>query len=271
VQRFVGLDFQEDGAELIDGARRLIGGLVPSVEIVDVDTQLAFPALAEQFALVHVDADHSTRGALSDLANALPLVEPGGVIVVDDYDTPPVAAGVHALLAALAPAPRHLAIANYRGHMLIWPGAGRPDLAAVFARMPRWAVRLIEIEDLVLAARQSNAEGPFALRARAALAARVLGLLGDSPALLPTGARPALEALLAQSRALARALGHRLEQGPQAGSCREAMAEIEGHVRYCEERRGRDDAVDCALLGEFALHAANFALRVAAPALMPPE
>src|SRR5216683_45122 len=93
-------DFQEEGAALIDSARQLLVDIgVPSVEISTLDTQLSFPALNGpalngSFALAHVDADHSTRGALSDLANTLPLLAPDGVIVVDDYDHPPVAAGV---------------------------------------------------------------------------------------------------------------------------------------------------------------------------------
>src|SRR5262249_9774931 len=148
-------------------------------------------------------ADHSTRGAFSDLLNVLPLLEPGAVIVVDDYDHPPVAAGVQALLAVLAPSTRHLRIANYRGHMLIWPNGQRPELAAAFCRLPAWAAALIEIEDMVLAVRQTErAIGVFTLRARSALAAELVGLLGealdrkngDNPrrALLPTGAMPGL-------------------------------------------------------------------------------
>src|SRR5262245_38586055 len=65
VQRFVGLDFEEEGPVLLDGARKLLVGMgVPSIEIRNVDTQLSFPALKGPFSLAHVDADHSTRGAL---------------------------------------------------------------------------------------------------------------------------------------------------------------------------------------------------------------
>jgi Methyltransferase domain len=277
VQRFVGLDFQEEGAALIDSARKLLVDMgVPSVEIGTLDTQLSFPALNGSFALAHVDADHSTRGALSDLANTLPLLEPGGVIVVDDYDHPPVAAGVQALLAVLGPAARHLRIANYRGHMLIWPPTGmghgqRLDLAAVFGRLPAWAARLIEIEDLVLAARQIAAtDGTFALRARAAVCCRLLALLTEAlqaPAWrsLPTGAEPGLHALLDRAQAIALFI----ERSPRAAACREALGELGGHIRYCRERIDTaDDAVARALFGEFSLHAANFAGRVAAPLLM---
>jgi predicted O-methyltransferase YrrM len=273
VQRFVGLDFQEEGAELIDSARRLLVGMgVPSVEISTLDTQLSFPALTGPFSLVHVDADHSTRGALSDLANALPLVAPDGVIVVDDYDHPPVAAGVQALLAVLGPAARRLRIANYRGHMLIWPNSQRLDLATVFARLPDWAARLIEVEDLVVAARQVAAsDGTFALRARAALCARLLAALAEALQAppwrsLPTGAVPGLQALLDRAQAIARAI----EGGPRAEACREALAELGGHVRYCRERIDTaDDGTARALFAEFSLHAANFAGRVAAPLLVP--
>lgn len=278
VERFVGLDFQEEGAALIDSARALLVGMgVPSVEISTMDTQLSFPALTGPFSLVHVDADHSTRGALSDLANALPLVEAGGVIVVDDYDHPPVAAGVQALLGVLGPETRRLRIANYRGHMLIWPPSGkgsgqRLDLATVFGRLPGWAARLIEIEDLVLAARQAAAsDGTFASRARAALGARVLAALAEALQVppwrsLPTGARPGLRALLDRAQVLALAI----ERGPRAAACRDALAELGGHMSYCRERIDTaDDGTARALFGEFSLHAANFAGRVAAPLLLP--
>jgi hypothetical protein len=286
VQRFVGLDFQEEGAELIAAARDLLVRLgVPSVEIRDVDTQLAFPALTGSFSLVHVDADHSTRGALSDLANALPLLEPGGVIVVDDYDHPPVAAGVLAFLAVLEPQTRHQRIANYRGHMLIWPGSARFGQVELFSRLPSWAVRLIEVEDLVVAARLlAETQGTFALRALSTTSARALAVLAEtSEGTLPSGALPGLQVLIDWSVAIAMTA----QNGRHAQACAEALAELRNHVRYCVERsdisalpaftgaldlparRDRDGATTRALLREFSVHAANFAGRIAALLLTP--
>ena len=184
---------------------------------------------------------------------------------------------MQALLAVLGPATRRLRIANYRGHMLIWPPSemeqGQPlDLVTVFERLPAWAARLIEIEDLVLAVRQVAASGGiFALRARAALCARVLAALAEAVQAppwrsLPTGTQPGLQALLDGAQAIAIAI----ERGPRAAACREALAELGPHVRYCQERIDTaDDGMARALFAEFSLHAANFAGRVAAPLLIP--
>jgi predicted O-methyltransferase YrrM len=286
IERFVGLDFQEEGAEMIAGARDLLVRLgVASVEIRDVDTQLSFPALTGTFSLIHVDADHSTRGALSDLANALPLLEPGGVIVVDDYDHPPVAAGVQAFLAVLGPQTRRQRIANYRGHMLIWPGRERFGPVEVFSRLPAWAAKLIEVEDLVVAARLlAESGGPFALRALSTTSARALAALDESrERSFPSGALPGLQVLVDRAVAIAMTA----QNGPHAQACAEALAELRTHVRYCVERsevsaspaftgaldlpahRDRDGATTRALLKEFSVHVANFAGRVAAPLLTP--
>jgi hypothetical protein len=124
----------------------------------------------------------------------------------------------------------------------------------------------------VLAARQVAAsDGTFALRARAALCARLLAALGEALQAppwrsLPTGARPGLQALIDRAQALALVV----ERGPRAAACREALAEVGGHVRYCRERIDTaDDGTASALFAEFSLHAANFAGRVAAPLLLP--
>lgn len=38
------------------------------------------------FDLVHIDGDHSVQGALHDMELCWPIVNPGGVMLVDDYD-----------------------------------------------------------------------------------------------------------------------------------------------------------------------------------------
>ena len=73
------------------------------VEIVTVDTRNEFPQILSSFDLIHVDGDHSTIGAASDILNAAPLASRGGVIIVDDIDNPAVELGVSIALAALGP------------------------------------------------------------------------------------------------------------------------------------------------------------------------
>ena len=54
----------------------------------DGDSKELVPTLREQFDLVLVDGDHSPAGALADLTNCWPLVEPGGQLVFHDVCHP---------------------------------------------------------------------------------------------------------------------------------------------------------------------------------------
>ena len=65
------------------------------VEFVSGDSRRTVPAYLEQhpeafFDLITVDGDHSTLGAATDLANVLPRLKVGGIVVFDDIvRTPP--------------------------------------------------------------------------------------------------------------------------------------------------------------------------------------
>ena len=51
-----------------------------------VDTSLAFmQSTAEKFGLIFLDGDHARRNVYREIAAALPLLMPGGVIVLHDY------------------------------------------------------------------------------------------------------------------------------------------------------------------------------------------
>lgn len=54
----------------------------------DGDSKELVPTLREQFDLVLVDGDHSPAGALADLTNCWPAVEPGGQLVFHDVRHP---------------------------------------------------------------------------------------------------------------------------------------------------------------------------------------
>lgn len=56
-----------------------------NVEFMDGDSHAILPGLAgQQFDLIHVDGDHSEKGAMADLVDAWPLVAVGGTLVFDD-------------------------------------------------------------------------------------------------------------------------------------------------------------------------------------------
>jgi hypothetical protein len=52
-----------------------------------------------KFEVLFVDGDHSYRGALFDLSNCANYAQPNAVIVVDDYDLPPVFSAAQDFLA----------------------------------------------------------------------------------------------------------------------------------------------------------------------------
>lgn len=64
-----------------------------SLELMSGDSRKLVPSFLQQrpslfFDLITVDGDHSVLGAASDLANVLPRLKVGGIIVFDDIETP---------------------------------------------------------------------------------------------------------------------------------------------------------------------------------------
>lgn len=54
-------------------------------EFRDGDSHQILPGLAgQQFDLIHIDGDHSEKGAMADLVDAWPLLAVGGTLVFDD-------------------------------------------------------------------------------------------------------------------------------------------------------------------------------------------
>jgi predicted O-methyltransferase YrrM len=65
-----------------------------SVELISGDSRKTVPAFLRQhpdlyFDLINVDGDHSVLGAASDLANTLPRLKVGGIVVFDDISSAP--------------------------------------------------------------------------------------------------------------------------------------------------------------------------------------
>ncbi|MBT7299741.1 MAG: hypothetical protein HN849_09515, partial [Victivallales bacterium] len=75
-----------DGVNTFPAVRDLLARLAPeaSVTLHHLNTQ-AMPTFPPA-DFYHIDGDHSIQGALSDICKAFAAADPGGVIVVDDYD-----------------------------------------------------------------------------------------------------------------------------------------------------------------------------------------
>jgi SAM-dependent methyltransferase len=83
-----------------DAQRRFVVGDSHEVEL---------PA-GETFELIHVDGDHTETGARDDVLKYYDRLAPGGVMLVDDLDQPPVYAGFVAAVQRLGPPPQHVAV-----------------------------------------------------------------------------------------------------------------------------------------------------------------
>jgi Methyltransferase domain len=114
VSRYVGIDMELDipGSNII--AKTILQNLgISDVSLINANTQNEFPALQESFDLIHIDGDHSMEGALNDIANTVPLLTTGGVIVLDDVESVPVRAALEVALSAFG----HKVISCLRGDL----------------------------------------------------------------------------------------------------------------------------------------------------------
>jgi predicted O-methyltransferase YrrM len=60
-------------------------GVLPFVKILELNSEQAFAALADQkFDLIHIDGGHSEEQAYRDVANWSTLLDSGGILVMDD-------------------------------------------------------------------------------------------------------------------------------------------------------------------------------------------
>ena len=84
-----------------DAKKRLTSyGLGAAVELVRGDSRTI--PWTESFDVLHIDGDHAYEGVAGDIRRFAPLLEPGGIIVFDDYDLahPGVVRAVDEFLAA---------------------------------------------------------------------------------------------------------------------------------------------------------------------------
>jgi hypothetical protein len=295
LERYVGLDAELDLAGSNAGAAPLLQRAgIRSVDIRHVDTQLVFPSIAERFDLMHIDADHSMRGAFSDICNASVLLAPSGIMVIDDQSALSVAAATRAYLELTAAPARWFEVASLRRQLVICNlgAARRPGDAAIgFASLPDWAVLALGLDDAAGAVR-TLAAGPLlstSWKPFVALAAsqlhRVASLLGISPAagVPPHAALPALAHCVGLSAAIVEATRRRAD----ATSFQAPVGGLNSHLDYVLARApiappasvrdrpiARQPTLDplgpqmLVLAREFAVHAVNFATEIGLQALL---
>lgn len=114
-------------------------GVAPFTRIVRLTSAEAarqFAAEKVQFGLIHIDGNHDTAPVLQDVANYLPLLQPGGFLVMDDISWPSVE-------PALAEASKHAELLLRRvstdktDDYAVLRKPGGPDMFALGPRL-RW-------------------------------------------------------------------------------------------------------------------------------------
>lgn len=130
VLAYTGIDMELDlpGSNAATEAMiRRLGQL--DITLLKANTLTEFPALSGPFDLIHIDGDHSTRGALLDLVNCLPLLADNGVIIIDDVESAPVAAAIELARAALGKAVRFVERGDWHRQVLIVAQGKAPELS----------------------------------------------------------------------------------------------------------------------------------------------
>lgn len=61
-------------------------GLAPRTTVLRMTSQEALPRIEGPIDLLHIDGNHDTEKVMWDVANWVPKVRPGGVIILDDVD-----------------------------------------------------------------------------------------------------------------------------------------------------------------------------------------
>jgi SAM-dependent methyltransferase len=116
LQRVVSIDLQSyencfDLPTQVIARRNLDACLGPAADrrfVVGDSHEVELPA-GETFDLIHVDGDHTETGARDDVVKYYARLAPGGVMIVDDLDQPPVFAGFLAAIAQLGLPPERVA------------------------------------------------------------------------------------------------------------------------------------------------------------------
>jgi methyltransferase family protein len=61
-------------------------GLTPHARLIRATSDSALPQVEANIDMLHIDGNHDTRFVSRDLDNYLPLVKPGGFVIMDDID-----------------------------------------------------------------------------------------------------------------------------------------------------------------------------------------
>jgi len=140
---YVGIDGETgthggEGGPYLPWAEKILNephGPEYKVILLEANTQRALPESVIQvlenegrFDLIHVDGDHTKRGALSDLDLAVGFLMPNGVILIDDYDRAPAVKEAIDEWIETHPEWDHLYIPSFNGDVAITRLGGGTEL-----------------------------------------------------------------------------------------------------------------------------------------------
>ncbi|MDJ0618998.1 MAG: class I SAM-dependent methyltransferase [Calothrix sp. MO_192.B10] len=127
---FVGIDSETDVPLSSNYAKEILQNCSQAeIKLINLDTQKE--NLADnigKFDLIHVDADHTFYGCISDILLALYLSHPGTKIIIDDCLYAPVRAAVESVIKIYPDDLQVKYVANFRGHGLIEVSRSFPEL-----------------------------------------------------------------------------------------------------------------------------------------------
>jgi predicted O-methyltransferase YrrM len=121
---YLGLDDESYHARSCDRANANLQQVVPlaNARALRWNSFDGLPPNCGNFDLIHIDGNHDTHGVMNDLQICWPVLNPGGVIVLDDYQMPPIERAIQNWLAIYAESDEVLEVQEVqteRGHFLI--------------------------------------------------------------------------------------------------------------------------------------------------------
>lgn len=121
---YLGIDDESYHARSCDQANANLRQAIPwaNAKAMRWNSFDGLPPNCGEFDLVHVDGNHDDFGVLNDLQICWPVLNPGGVIVLDDYQMPGIQKGINTFLAVFDGSPEVLEaqeVQTERGHFLI--------------------------------------------------------------------------------------------------------------------------------------------------------
>jgi predicted O-methyltransferase YrrM len=121
---YLGIDDESYHARSCDRANQNLRQMVPfaTAKALRWNSFDGLPPGCGEFDLIHIDGNHDTHGVFNDLQICWPVLRPGGVIVLDDYQMPQIERAIHQWLALFEGSEEIVQVQEVeteRGHFLI--------------------------------------------------------------------------------------------------------------------------------------------------------